>query len=257
MKKFIQLFSVVALLVLVGAGCVADQQATKTSDGQVASGQMAGEDAMMDGDDSMVKDDGEMMEKDDDAMMGDDEMMKKDDSAMMEDKEGMMEEGLDSAMGEDSIMEDDDTMMEKEDSMMEDNGKMMEDKKETLSFSGAVLAGSSAPVLDFNQADYEKAKNSDKLIVVYFYANWCPVCKKEVANGFYPAFNGLSSDNVVAFRVNYKDNETDSAEEALAREFGVAYQHTKVFVKNGERVLKSPDSWSEDDYIKNISKFVN
>ena len=138
----------------------------------------------------------------------------------------------------------------------EDTEVMMEDKK-GIAFSGTLLAGSSAPLVDFTQADYEKAINSNKLVVLYFYANWCPICKKELASGLYPAFNSLNRDDVVGFRVSYKDSDTDDAEEAVAKEFGVAYQHTKVFLKNGERVLKAPNSWDKDDYIENIDKFAN
>lgn len=125
-----------------------------------------------------------------------------------------------------------------------------EDKMEQKS---AVLAGKSALLLDFTKADYDATIPSDKLIVLYFYANWCPICKAEfpIAQG---AFNELTTDNVVGFRVNYNDNETDADEVALARQFGVAYQHTKVFVKNGTRILKSPEGWDKNRYTAEINK---
>lgn len=106
---------------------------------------------------------------------------------------------------------------------------------------------------DFSKGKYEEALNSDKLIVLYFYANWCPICKEEVPK-LYSAFNELTTDKVIGFRVNFNDSDTDSDEENLAREFGVAYQHTKVFVKNGSRVLKSPESWEKDRYLDEIQK---
>jgi thiol-disulfide isomerase/thioredoxin len=127
---------------------------------------------------------------------------------------------------------------------------------EPLGFGGQVLAGESSPLLDFNQADYDKALKSDKIVVLYFYANWCPTCKIEVKNGLYPAFNELNDESVIGFRVNYNDNQTDSSEKGLAKEFGVAYQHTKVFVKNGERILKSPESWSREKYLSEINKAI-
>ena len=119
-------------------------------------------------------------------------------------------------------------------------------------YSGALLAGTSAPMLDFVKSDYDKALASDKLVVLYFYANWCPICKVEIAQALYPAFNELTTDQVIGFRVNYNDNETNDDEVGLAREFGVAYQHTKVFVKNGQRILKSPEGWNKDRYINEI-----
>ena len=68
------------------------------------------------------------------------------------------------------------------------------------------------------------------------------------------AFNELTTDKAIGFRVNYNDSDTDTNEEALAREFGVAYQHTKVFVKNGQRILKSPEGWDDKRYDMEISK---
>jgi thiol-disulfide isomerase/thioredoxin len=119
-------------------------------------------------------------------------------------------------------------------------------------FHGTVLAGTTAPLLDFTSQDFELAKQSDKLIVLYFYANWCPICRAEFPL-MEAAFNELANDQVVGFRVNYNDNETDEAEKALAREHGVAYQHTKVFVHNGQRVLKSPETWDKSRYLSEIN----
>jgi thiol-disulfide isomerase/thioredoxin len=118
------------------------------------------------------------------------------------------------------------------------------------------LAGTLAPLLDFTKSDYDLAVKSDKLVVLYFYASWCPLCKEETANGLYPAFNALKDSRIVGFRVNYNDNDTDSDEKALAREFGVGYQHTKVFVKNGSRILKSPESWDKERYLNEINKVI-
>ena len=120
-------------------------------------------------------------------------------------------------------------------------------------YKGEVLAGSVAPLLAFNKADYDLAVASGKLIVLYFYANWCPLCKAEFPI-MQEVFNALTNDRVVGFRVNYNDSETDADEKVLAKEFGVAYQHTKVLAQNGKRVLKSPESWNRDRYIKEINR---
>ncbi|PIQ68065.1 MAG: hypothetical protein COV91_06080 [Candidatus Taylorbacteria bacterium CG11_big_fil_rev_8_21_14_0_20_46_11] len=133
---------------------------------------------------------------------------------------------------------------------------MMEESMMEPSYTGAILAGKESPLLDFVKVDYDKAVTSDKLVVLYFYANWCPNCKAEVSNSLYPAFNSLSGSDIVGFRVNYNDNETDSDEKALAREFGVGYQHTKVFVKEGERVLKSPEEWTTKRYLSEIAQVL-
>ena len=160
------------------------------------------------------------------------------------------------------MMKDDDVMMEGEATSkskvesitikqtapaMEGDSGMME------SYRGALLAGKSSPLLDFTQTDYEKATASGKLVVLYFYANWCPLCKAEFPV-MQDVFNGLSDTDVVGFRVNYNDNETDADEVALARAFGVAYQHTKVLVRSQRQLLKSPESWGKDRYLWEISK---
>jgi len=120
-------------------------------------------------------------------------------------------------------------------------------------FTGTVLAVTASPLLDYNKADYDRAVASDKLVVLYFYANWCPICRAEFPK-MQSAFNKLTTDDVVAFRVNYNDNETDDNERELAREHGVAYQHTKVFVRNGQRIGKWPDSWEEARYLSEIER---
>lgn len=121
-------------------------------------------------------------------------------------------------------------------------------------YCGEVLAGKTSPLLDFQKADFEKALKTDKLIVLYFYANWCPICKEEVPK-LEAAFNELETDRVIGFRANYNDSETDSAEVDLAREHGIGYQHTKVFIKAGQRLLKSPESWEKQRYLDEIDKF--
>ena len=43
---------------------------------------------------------------------------------------------------------------------------------------------------------------------------------------------------------------------ALAKQFGVAYQHTKVFVKSSTRILKSPEGWDRERYLTEINKAI-
>jgi thiol-disulfide isomerase/thioredoxin len=136
--------------------------------------------------------------------------------------------------------------------MMEKDKAMIQDNNGVNSFSGVNLAGNSSPLLDFNKADYDKALASDKNIVLYFYADWCPICRAEFPK-MQAAFNQLNTDQVVGFRVNFNDNQTDSNEKDLARQFGVAYQHTKVFLKNDQRILKAPDTWDTTRYLEEIN----
>jgi len=173
-----------------------------------------------------------------------------DDEAMMEDE---------GHMNDDSMMIEDNEMMDEGEMMVDEGGEEMMEGDEMMmesTYMGDVLAGKKAVLLDFNKDDYEKAIKSDKLIALYFYANWCPICKAEFPE-MQKVFAGLKDNNVIGFRVNYNDNKTDDYEKGLAREFGVAYQHTKVFLKDGKRVLKSPEGWDEARYISEINKFIN
>ena len=124
-----------------------------------------------------------------------------------------------------------------------------------IKFTGNVLGGNVAKVYDFNNDDYQKALKSDKLIVLYFYASWCPLCRAEFPQ-MTSAFDGLNTDKVVGFRVNYNDPSTDSSEKALAKQYGIAYQHTKIFVQNNKQVLKSPETWDKARYSTEINKIV-
>jgi thiol-disulfide isomerase/thioredoxin len=124
----------------------------------------------------------------------------------------------------------------------------------TGTYEGAVLGGGpeGGVLLAFDADDYEQALTSDKLVVLYFYANWCPICRAEfprVQDVFNNEFRG---ENVIGFRVNFNDSETDTQEEELAREFGIVYQHSKIFLKNGEQVLKAPDEWQRERYVQEI-----
>ncbi|HLC64624.1 MAG TPA: thioredoxin family protein [Candidatus Nanoarchaeia archaeon] len=120
-------------------------------------------------------------------------------------------------------------------------------------FKGKVIAGTATPYLAYSREDYELALTTRPYVVLYFYANWCPICAAEQPKTK-EAFNELSRADMVGFRVNFRDSDTDENEAELARQFGVAYQHTKVVLKNGERILKSPESWSKEDYLTNLEK---
>src|SRR3989338_1907559 len=163
-------------------------------------------------------------------------------------------------------IEKDPAMMEKKDVMVKDNpGDVMikddavaEDTSDSMmeksGYTGKILAGTEqTPYREFNQADYELALKENKDIMLYFYASWCPLCVSEQQETF-AAFNELNEPNLVGFRVNYRDSDTDDNEEALAKEFGIPYQHTKVILKDGKMILKAPDSWNKQRYLDELAK---
>ncbi|MEK7556872.1 MAG: thioredoxin family protein [Patescibacteria group bacterium] len=144
------------------------------------------------------------------------------------------------------VKTEEDTMVKKDEAMMKDEVTGM------MQHSGVMLAGKLSPLLDFTKADFEAAKASDKLVVLYFYANWCPNCAVEFPV-MQSAFNELTTDQAIGFRVNYNDSDTDPDEVALAREHGIGYQHTKVFLRNGQQILKSPETWDKQRYLTEIN----
>lgn len=206
-----------------------------------------------------LRPEGEIMMEKGKEMMEDGEAMMKDGEAMMKDGEDMMHEG-------EAMMEKEDGAAMEEKDVMEEDGAMMEAPQgNNISFQGEVLAGlSSGPVLlDFNREDYEKALADGRPIALFFYANWCPTCrvqfpKMQEAFDQMLAFSYSGWFDVVGFRINYNDSDTDDFERQLARDFGVAYQHTKVLInQQGERVAKTPENWEKDRYIEEIGKLLN
>ena len=99
----------------------------------------------------------------------------------------------------------------------------------------------------YTQESYEQALSEGKFVFLNFYANWCPICKREkpdVVN----ALKEISREDIAAFEVNYNDDETDENEKALAKKFGITYQHTKVIVdKNEKEFFRTLESLEKEE----------
>lgn len=118
---------------------------------------------------------------------------------------------------------------------------------------GEMLAGTVSLYKEFTKAEYDKAVSEGKVIFLNFYANWCPVCRAEEPDLF-SGFNSLNNPNVVGFRVNYKDDDTDEAEGALALEHGITYQHSKVIISDGSVVYREiAERWNSDKVVSELS----
>jgi thiol-disulfide isomerase/thioredoxin len=237
-------FVLVSLVIVIAAGCATQTQTTANG---------ANQDAMM-AEEGFEMINGKMMmlnEKtktqsmmtsdatlqDGSVVMTNGKVIRKDGSSfMLQEGESIWMDGSFMEAGE--MMESTDEVEMKKEAVMESTG-----------YQGAHLGGShDTPYIAFTQTDYEKALAEGKTILLYFYANWCPLCKAEQPETI-AAFNDLSNPHLVGFRVNYKDSETDADEEALAKQFGITYQHTKVILKDGKQTLKSLDSWKKTDYL--------
>jgi len=134
--------------------------------------------------------------------------------------------------------------LEEKSSQQKMQKEISSDMKMNVQYMGTVLAGSSSPLLDFKKADYDKASSAGKIIVLDFYANWCPICRAEALH-IKTGFDSLKREDVVGFRVNFNDSDTDQDEKDLAKNFQVPYQHTKVIIKNGKEVFRTSDSWED------------
>ena len=117
-------------------------------------------------------------------------------------------------------------------------------------YTGELLAGSynGVPYLDFNNDDFQKAQAEGKIVYLEFYANWCPTCRAQ-AQKLDPAFSQVQRDDIVTFRVNYNDPETDDFEKELAQKYNVAYQHHKVIIRGEEVLYSKNEVWDGDDLI--------
>lgn len=133
-----------------------------------------------------------------------------------------------------------DAMMKKPDTEVMVNAPagdaMMEQKKtdEMKKPEGAeAMAKPTTPssYVPFSQAAYDEAKAAGRPIALYFYATWCPICARQepiTVDTFTDP--EVSTWSIAAFRVNFNDPETDADEQALAKEFGISYQHTLVLL---------------------------
>lgn len=121
-------------------------------------------------------------------------------------------------------------------------------------YEGKVLAGNTSVFLDFTKTDYDKALAEGKIVFLDFYANWCPICRAEEP-AIKAGFDNLTTLNVVGFRVNYKDTDTDMYEDQLAKDFNVPYQHHKIILKDGKVVLSDGDTWDKDKVVAELNSY--
>ena len=86
----------------------------------------------------------------------------------------------------------------------------------------------SVKMIDKN--NFEEVKNSDKLILLDFYADWCGPCRMVA-----PILHEIAEErpDVIVGKINVDE------EEALAEAFGVYSIPTLVVMKNGEVIRQT------------------
>jgi thiol-disulfide isomerase/thioredoxin len=107
------------------------------------------------------------------------------------------------------------------------------DREDGMASDGNMVQDGSRYVM-YSKSGYEEVKNQKH--VLYFYANWCPTCRPVDAE-LQRSLNDIPEDLLIV-RVNYNDSETDSDEESLANAFNITYQHTFVYIENGNEVTR-------------------
>ena len=116
-----------------------------------------------------------------------------------------------------------------------------------------LLGGTVSKYHQWDKTIFDKAVAEGKVIYLEFYASWCPACKKQHSE-LVKGFEDLSNQNVIGFRIPYKDSDTTREHEELARQYGVSYQHTKIILKDGKVVLKSPEAWDSTRFMNELKK---
>ena len=86
--------------------------------------------------------------------------------------------------------------------------------------------------------------------VLYFYANWCPVCRPADAN-FKENASKIPED-VTVLRVNYNDTDTNQEEKDLAKQYGITYQHTFVQIDGQGNLVTKWNGGQINELLVNI-----
>ncbi len=162
-----------------------------------------------------------------------------------------------------TIVQPDGAMIKPDGTVVKPDGTMIKPDGTMISPTGQVIVNNppaatqgNVEYVPFTLVAYEQAKAEGKTIFLEFYANWCPTCVAQ-APALKEGLESLSSDKLVAFRVNYKDTETDDAERALAQKFNITYQHTHFITDALENeLLRSQEQWNKQAVIEKVGAFA-
>lgn len=112
---------------------------------------------------------------------------------------------------------------------------------------GQTVTGETRYVV-FSKSAFDQAK--DKKRVLYFYANWCPICRP-IDVEFRQNMSKIPQD-VVVIRVNYNDSETNQETKDLAKQYGITYQHTFVQIDAQGKKIALWNGGGLNELLQNI-----
>lgn len=141
------------------------------------------------------------------------------DAKMTQEKTAMMEKDASTGSGQDAMKKD-------------EGDKMM----------------GNAHYVAYSKAAFDEAAGTRR--VLFFYANWCPICKPADAD-FTANASKIPSD-VILIRVNYNDTDTDQEEKDLAKQYGITYQHTFVQIDAQGKEVAKWNGGQTDELLANI-----
>ncbi len=118
-------------------------------------------------------------------------------------------------------------------------------------WAGTIISGLYSPFLEFVRSDFDRAVREGKLAVLFFYdsENGDAIELIRLTN----AFAKRTAGGVVGFKVDF-GAQADSAEREIATFYSVEKTNTKVLIRNGIILLKTPDVWNEARIAKEIEE---
>lgn len=123
-------------------------------------------------------------------------------------------------------------------------------------YAGDIIAGNEAPYIDFNNEDYQKATADGKVVLLYFFSLQSGASVAD-QNFVKDAFDEMTNPNIIGFRVNIDDTDTSATEKDLATNLSVTRARTKIILKDGKVMQRSSSEWNSNDYIRQITQYLD
>ena len=105
----------------------------------------------------------------------------------------------------------------------------------------------------YDPVQYQNALADNKVVYLYFYANWCPICK-EARPKILNAFNQINYQDVVGFEVHFNDDETKDFDVEITRNYQIPYQHTTVIARGGKETTRSLNALTTEEILLELEK---